>query len=239
MSIRKSKENLTLKQKRIIGITAIGLFILFCGIVGWFIGRPMIEFVSTPEKFRIWVQGHGILGDIAFVFMTVFQVIIAFVPGEPLEIGAGYAFGWVRGTVLCILGTALGSLIVFILVRKLGIRLVEVFFSYEKIKGLKFLQNRKKVGIIVFLLFFLPGTPKDLITYFIGLTDIKFSYFIFLVSIARLPSIVTSTIGGSALGTQKYNMAILVFAITLIVSICGWFGYNLLTKFKDRRDNKC
>ena len=234
----KNKESLSLKQKRIIGGLSVVLFIVFCGIVGWFIGRPMIKFVSEPEKFRIWVDEKGILGDISFIFMTIFQVLIALVPGEPLEIGAGYAFGWFKGTVLCVLGTTLGSLIVFFLVRKLGIRLVEVFFSYEKIKELKFLKDRKKVNIIIFLLYFLPGTPKDLITYFIGLTDIKFGYFLFLTSVARLPSVVTSTIGGNALGSQKYSMAIVVFTVTLIVSGLGWLIYNLILKFKNKREEK-
>lgn len=199
-------------------------------------GRPMIQFVSEPEKFRLWVNSHGIMGDITFVFMTAFQVIIAFVPGEPLEIGAGYAFGAIMGTWLCMIGTTIGSLIVLLLVRKLGIRFVEVFFTYEKIKGLKFLQNSKRLSVIIFLIFFLPGTPKDLVTYFVGLTDIKLSRFLLLVSIARLPSIITSAIGGGALGVEKYNQAIIVFSVTLIISLIGLLCYKIIIKIKDRRD---
>lgn len=236
MSIREKQDNITLKQKKIISITAIGLFIIFCSAVGWFVGRPMIQFVSEPEKFRLWVNSHGIMGDITFVFMTAFQVIIAFVPGEPLEIGAGYAFGAIMGTWLCMIGTTIGSLIVLLLVRKLGIRFVEVFFTYEKIKGLKFLQNSKRLSVIIFLIFFLPGTPKDLVTYFVGLTDIKLSRFLLLVSIARLPSIITSAIGGGALGVEKYNQAIIVFSVTLIISLIGLLCYKIIIKIKDRRD---
>ena len=199
-------------------------------------GRPMIQFVSEPEKFRLWINSHGIIGDITFVFMTAFQVIIAFVPGEPLEIGAGYAFGAIRGTWLCMIGTTIGSLIVLLLVRKLGIRFVEVFFTYEKIKGLKFLQNSKRLSVIIFLIFFLPGTPKDLVTYFVGLTDIKLSRFLLLVSIARLPSIITSAIGGGALGVEEYTQAIVVFAVTLILSLIGLLCYKIIIKIKDRRD---
>ncbi len=238
MNIRAKRENLTLKQKRIISITAIALFVIFCSAVGWFIGRPMISFVSEPEKFRLWVESHGIVGSIAFIGMIVFQVIIAFVPGEPLEIGAGYAFGAIEGTVLCVIGTAIGSIIVFMLVKKFGIRLLEVFFSYEKIKSLKFLQNTRRLNIIIFLIFFLPGTPKDLVTYFIGLTDIKPVYFLLLVSLGRLPSIITSTLGGDALGVEKYSRAIIVFSITVVISLLGLLCYNLLTKIKSRDRRK-
>ncbi|MBR6532827.1 MAG: TVP38/TMEM64 family protein [Clostridia bacterium] len=221
---------ITERKKKTLSAVAIMAFILFCAVVGWFIGRPMVQFVSEPEKFRAWVDSSGILGRIYFVLMVMFQVIIAFVPGEPLEIGAGYAFGAIEGTLLCLIGITLGSLLVFLLVRKFGIKLVEVFFTFEKIKSAKFLQNRKKVAFLVFLMFFLPGTPKDLLTYFVGLTDIKWKHFFIIATVARIPSVITSTIGGSFLGTQKYTFAIIVFALTLIISAIGWYVYNRMGK---------
>ena len=234
MSIKSKRENLTLKQKRIISIIIFALLMLFCAYVGWVIGRPMIRFVENPEKFRAWVDDKGFIGKIAFVFMTVFQVIIAFVPGEPLEIGAGYAFGIIEGTLLCMIGITLGSIITFALVRKLGMRFVEIFFSRDKIKSLKFLQNEKKLGLIIFLIFFIPGTPKDLVTYFVGLTPIKPERYLLLVSVARLPSIITSTVGGEALVGKDYVSAIIVFAVTAVLSAVGLLIYNLYTKQKAR-----
>ena len=221
---------MTERSKKIISAGVIAAFILFCAAVGWFIGRPLIQFVGEPEKFRAWVNESGIWGMIAFVGMTVFQVIIAFVPGEPLEIGAGYAFGAFWGTLLCIIGITLGSLIVFWLVRTLGVRLLEVFFTYEKIKSLKFLQNEKRLALITFFLFFLPGTPKDLLTYFVGLTKIDFKGFLFIVAVARIPSVITSTIGGSLLGSEKYILAVIAFGITLLISVIGWVIYNKISK---------
>jgi len=221
---------ITEKQKKTISFCVILAFILFCAAVGWFIGRPMIQFVSDPEQFRLWVDKSGFWGRIAFVLMTVFQVVIAFVPGEPLEIGAGYAFGAIEGTLLCVIGITLGSFIVFKLVKKFGVRLVEVFFTYEKIKSVKFLQNEKRLAVLTFFIFFLPGTPKDLLTYFLGLTKIENKRFLILASVARLPSVVTSTIGGSLLGTEKYIFAIIVFSVTLVLSLIGWLIYNYISK---------
>lgn len=120
----------------------------------------MLEFVSEPEKFRAFVDEKGFFGKIIFVFMVAFQVVIALVPGEPLEIGAGYAFGALEGTVLCVIGITLGSMAVFFLVRRFGIRLVEVFFSREKIQSLRFLKNSKKRNIIIFAVFFCQEHPK-------------------------------------------------------------------------------
>ncbi len=230
----KKIENLTKRQKNIVGIAIFVLLLSFCGVVGWFIGKPMIEFVSRPEEFRAWVDSHGIFGRIAFIGMTVFQVVIALVPGEPLEIGAGYAFGAVEGTILCLIGIGLGGMLVFYLVKNFGIRFVELFFSMEKIKSLKILQSSKKRDTLMFLIFFLPGTPKDLITYFAGLTDVKVSYFIFLTTLARIPSVVSSTVGGSALGVKSYLTAIIVFAVTLIISAVGWVIYKKIITEKKK-----
>lgn len=228
--MRIKKENLTQKQIKIISITAFLLVGVFFALVTVFIGGPMMEFFSEPEKFRLWVEDKGFFGKIAFVLMTAFQVVIAFIPGEPLEIGAGYAFGAIEGTILCVIGITLGSLAVFLLVKKFGIRLVEVFFSREKIKSLRFLRNKKSRNFLVFIVFFLPGTPKDLITYFVPLIDIKFSLFFILASIARLPSIITSTLGGGALGTSDYIRAVWVFAVTAAISGIGWLIYNFISK---------
>ncbi len=217
---------ITEKQKKTISFCVILSFILFCCAVGWFIGKPMVEFVSNPQQFRHWVDDGGIWGKLAFILMVMFQVVIAFVPGEPLEIGAGYAFGAVEGSLLCLIGITLGSLIVLGLVRKFGVKLVEVFFTFEKIKSAKFMQNKKKLALITFLMFFLPGTPKDLLTYLLGLTEIDNKRVLLIVSVARIPSIITSTIGGSFLGTKKYTVAIIVFGVTALISLIGWLIYN-------------
>ena len=237
MNIKSEERHLTLKQKRIISVIVLVLFLGFSAAVAYFIGKPMISLVSEPEKFRAWVESRGNWGRLIFIGMMMFQVLIALVPGEPLEIGAGYAFGAVEGTILCVIGVTLGSLLVFGLVRRFGMRLVEVFFDRNKIKQLKFLQNEKRLNLITFLVFFLPGTPKDLLTYFVGMTDIKLSKFIFIVSIARLPSIITSTVGGSALGFRKYELAAIVFGVTVIISLLGLFIYKRICKHREKKNN--
>lgn len=83
--------------------------------------------------------------------MVALQVIFAIIPGEPLEIGAGYAFGALEGTVLCVIGGLLGSLVVFAFVRTFGVRVVELFFPIEKINNLKFLKNAKRLEVVTSL----------------------------------------------------------------------------------------
>lgn len=211
----------------------IGIFVLFSAAVAWLIGKPLLQFVSEPEKFRQWVDSHGLLGPLAFLGMMVLQVFVAVIPGEPLEIGAGYAFGAVEGTLLCILGAAIGSTLVFLFVRRFGVRAVEVFISREKIQSLRFLQNTRRVHLFLLVAFLLPGTPKDVLCYVAGLTTLKLGPFILISSICRLPSIVTSTIGGSALGSGQWGMAAIVFAATLVISAIGLWIYKRILRLRE------
>ena len=147
------KRHFTEKEKKLIGWAAIVIFVVFTAAVCWFVGRPMGKFVSEPEKFRLWVESHGLWSQAAYVGMVFLQVLVAVIPGEPLEISGGYAFGAVQGTVLCMLGAFLGSVVVFAFVRRFGRELVEIFFPREKLEKLKFLQSSPKRDALFWLIF--------------------------------------------------------------------------------------
>ena len=229
---------MTERHKKALYAAAIAIFILFTLAVSWFVGRPLIRFVRQPEQFRAWVQGHGLLGQLAFLGMTVLQIVIAIIPGEPLELGVGYAFGFWRGTLLCEIGILLGGLLVFLFVRRFGVKAVEVFFPREKIESLRFLHNEKRLALWVFILFFIPGTPKDIMTYIVPLTPMKLSTFLLLSTVARLPSVVTSTIGGNALGTGKLTFALIVFGATALISALGILIYRRICKRSEARQKE-
>ncbi len=224
------ESKLTEKQKKIFTLVSVLLVIIFSGIIAVLVGKPLIQFVNTPEQFRAFVKSYGILSDLAFILMIVFQTVIAIIPGEPFEIAAGYAFGVIRGTVDCLIGFLLGGVLIFLFVKKFGVKVVEVFFPIEKIKGLKFLGNSKRLNTLTFLIFLIPGTPKDLLSYFIGLTDMKLSVWILITTVARIPSLITSVLGGSALGNERYKVAVVVFIVTILISGAGLLIYKFIQK---------
>lgn len=226
------------RQKKIASISALIVTVIFIGTVTVLVGKPMLQFVADPEQFRVWVDANGIWSRIIFVGMVVFQVLIALIPGEPLEIGGGYAFGAVEGTLLCLMGITIGGVLIFLLVRKFGVKLVEVFFPAEKIKSLKFLQNEKRLNLIAFMIFAIPGTPKDLLSYFVGLTPMKLSTWLIITSVARLPSIISSTWGGSALNEEKYIQAVFVFGITFLLSGIGYFSYQKYSVWRNKNQKE-
>jgi len=226
---------MTEKQRKILTAAAFAVLVLFAFAVAWFVGRPMLRFVEEPERFRAWVDAGGTWSRLAFVGMMLLQVIVAFIPGEPFEIGAGYAFGALEGTLLCLAATTIGGTLIFLFVRRWGVKAVEVFFPREKIDSLRFLKNTRRLTLLAFILFFLPGTPKDLLTYFVGLTKMPLGTWLLITSVARLPSIVTSTVGGDALGLGDITFAVIVFAATLLLSAAGALIYRAILRRREKR----
>ena len=224
---------MTDKHKKLISAAGIALFLLLSLAIFWFVGKPFLAFVSEPEKFRLWVDGHGIWGRLAFLGMMLLQVFVAIIPGEPLEIGAGYAFGAVEGTMLCILGAGVGSALVFLFVRRFGVKAVEVFISQEKIRSVRFLNDPKRLYPLITIAFLLPGTPKDVLCYCAGLTPIRFRHFLWISSICRLPSVVTSVLGGNALGSGNWQAAVWIFLATMAVSLIGLLIYKRISRFRE------
>ena len=233
---------LTQTQKKRLGVLLIVFTIVMLGALSWIVGRPLVRFASEPERFRAWVDARGVGARLAYMGMVIVQVIIALIPGEPFEIAGGYAFGALEGSLLCLAASTIGSMLVLWLVRRFGVRLVEIFFPREKLQSLRFLRASPKRDYLYLMIFMIPGTPKDFLSYFAGLTDIRYSVWLIICSLGRLPSIVTSTLGGSALSSKNYWHAAAVFAVTLVFSVLGMMLYNALCKRlnarRERRDKE-
>jgi len=231
-----------LRRRKLVSIVSIIVLIVFFIVAYFTIGKPMLATVSNPESFRKWVGGHGVLGWLAMIGMMALQVIVAIIPGEPIEVGAGYAFGTWGGMALCLAGAAIGQLIIFLFVRKFGTRLVEAFISREKMQSIKFINDSRRLELLTFVLFLIPGTPKDALAYFAGLTPINMWRFIVITTIARIPSVITSTIVGRALGDGELKTAVIVFVATVVVSALGILAYRLYStgrsKEKKEEDEK-
>ena len=201
-------------------------------LLTWKLGMPFVNLAKDPQLFRSWLDSQGIFSILSMIGIIFLQITVAFIPGEPFEIGAGFAFGFWQGTIICLIGSALASAIIMLLVRRFGKKLIYVFFTEEKLNELWFLKDQRKLNFWTFVAFFIPGSPKDVMTYALGLTNMKLSTFILISTIARIPSIITSTFSGNALGEENYLIAILSFVFTLIISAAGLYLYARITKKK-------
>jgi len=224
------------RHRKALYLLSVIIFLIFCVLVSWYIGVPMVRFAENPEAFQKWVDSYGIWSRVIFLGMVVLQVLVAMIPGEPIELAAGYAFGIVEGTILSLLGIVIGSWIIFWLVRKFGVKMVEVFFTQKSISEVGFLKNTKKTKVLAFLLMLIPGTPKDFLSYFAGLTNLNLKQWLLIVLVARTPSVLTSTITGAAAGDERYILAVIMLLVTGIVSAAGIIYYRHLCKIQNEEE---
>ena len=223
-------------QRRTVAVCITIAYILLCALIFVYVGKPFVAMLDEPGRFKEWVASHGLWAHAIFFFMTVLQVFVALIPGEPFEIAAGYAFGAVWGTVLCMAGIIVGQTIVFLLIRKFGIKFIDLFFPEAKAFTEKLAKKVKHSEKLLFILFFIPGTPKDVLCYAAGLTGIPYSQFITVTAFARLATVVSSTVGGDAFSEGRYLFGILVFAVTAIISIAGLMIYSKIKeKIEERK----
>lgn len=234
---KKKEVTPELRRQRIISICFLALFAAASVVIALTVGKEVINFVSDSQRFRAWIDEQGVWGMLGFVGIVCLQVFVAIIPGEAVEIGAGYAFGAWEGMLLCLIGTAVSSVLICLFTRRFGVKMLEAFVPREKIDSLSFMRSEKRLNLLVFMLFFIPGTPKDILTYFIGLTPMKISTFLLLSSIARVPSVITSTVCGHALGTNRFGVAVAVFAVSAAVSLAGLYVYNRIIQKKEKKKN--
>ncbi|MBQ9085698.1 MAG: TVP38/TMEM64 family protein [Clostridia bacterium] len=196
----------------------------------------VLGFLFLKAKFqetnvlRDWIFAHPYLGSVLMILISALQVVVALIPGEVVEIAAGYAFGTWWGALLCLFGIVLGSICSILLARRFGRRLVESLYPKEKLDALPILHEPKKRNPLVAILFLIPGTPKDLLTYVIGLTEMSIPLYILLTTACRFPSVLISTMSGAALGDDRLLKAVYLLIATGVVSILGYGVYSLISK---------
>lgn len=213
-------------RKKKIGILIVSIFVLLLILAGYYICVPMLKMADDPEMFRIYMRERGFAGVLIFIGVTILQVIAAVIPGGPFEIAAGYSFGVLWGTVICDIGMTVGSMIVFLLVRKFGMDFIELFFSKEKVESSGLLKTTDGLTRVIFMLYVIPGTPKDVLSYAVGLTDMKLTTWLFITSVGRLPAILLSVIGGSSLGDRRYGIFIISMIVILAAGAAGGLLYG-------------
>ncbi len=219
--------------QRVLAISLIALMIIGPTIIFAIWGKPLVRFLADSDKVRAMVANHPIRSRFYFFVALMIQVVLAIIPGEPFELAAGYAFGSFEGTLLSMASIYAASILIFLVVKRYGRPVIELFFEPEKIDAVKLFQKPKQLNLLMFLLMFIPGTPKDILTYLAGLTPMKLGTWM-LILLARFFSVVTSTLSGGLLGSKKYGFAAIVFGIGAVAALIGVIFY----KYSNRKAEK-
>jgi len=221
---------------KIIIIAAIFLAMLaICAILYYYISKYGLDYLI--DSLKSFTNSLGMWGILFMFLIQTVQVVLAFIPGEPIELCAGALYGTVGGVLLCLAGIAVGTFIIFLLVKTLGKDLVLRVIGSDKYASLKFLHDPAKRDLFIFILMFIPGTPKDVLTYFSPLAGISMWRFVLIAAVARIPSVISSTYVGATLAEGNYLHSAIVFLIVGAVSIAGILIYNKIIEAKNKEKN--
>lgn len=196
------------KRRKIIQIT--GLIVLLVAAVSLTIWLfPYVHKYMIDQTYQTHVQemikGFGFGGAAVLALLNAIQIILAVIPGEPIELMAGAMYGPWGGLAVCLIGSTLGTLIVYVLIYVVGSDFAKSIIDLDKYKKHPILNNPKRTEAIMASILLFPGLPKDFIAFIAPFTKVKLWRFLLINAIFRIPSIVSSTfVGNSFVGGNKY-----------------------------------
>lgn len=210
-----------LKIKLLLKTLLIALF-LVAGVFATVKYGPYItRLASKPRWLKHILASYGFRGVFVFILLQVLQVVAAAIPGEVIQLAGGYIYGIWLGTLYSLAGILLGSVIVFYISRLLGYSIVKAFVSQKNLEKLNFIMNSSKSEIAMFILFLIPGMPKDILTYIAGLTPVKPVRFFVIITAGRLPALFASSCIGYSAGKGDYAMTVALSVAAVVLFAAG------------------
>lgn len=218
--MKPQTKQILLKIAKTAAITVIAALAIYAVIrlLPWFLS---LRHEGPREEFREYVEALGIGGILLMLGIQILQILVAVLPGEPVEVLFGMMYGTFGGFLFCMVGILIGTVVIFYTVRILGKSLVERLFQKQEISRYKFLNDSHRLGAVLFILFFIPGTPKDILSYLAPLTRIKPAPFFAISLFARIPSVISSTFAGASLSDGDLAKTIVIFVVTGAIGMCG------------------
>jgi uncharacterized membrane protein YdjX (TVP38/TMEM64 family) len=185
-----------------------------CYYTGLFTDREWINSV---------LKSAGAWAPILFIVIQSLQVMFAPIPGEATGFLGGYLFGVPLGFLYSTIGLTLGSLGAFLVARWLEEHVVARWIPKEVMEKYDFLMERQG-ALISFILFLLPGFPKDYLCFVLGLSRMPIKLFLLIVFVGRIPGTLLLTLQGAKVYQGDYRSTGIILALCLVlVVVLGYY----------------
>jgi uncharacterized membrane protein YdjX (TVP38/TMEM64 family) len=207
----------------IVKITLLIALIALC--ISLFIHFDLYHFFKDRDQVIAFINSFGPLSVVIFIGLQILQVLVAPIPGEISGFIGGYLFGVTLGTIYSIIGLSIGSMLAFFLARWLGQPFVEKITSPAIIQKYDYFIEHKGIPVI-FVLFFIPGFPKDILSYIIGLSRLKASTFLILCATGRLTGTILLSMSGNFARNNNNGAMAMVITIGVVITILGSWQHD-------------
>ena len=210
-----------IKQSDLIKLVGLVVFIVLITAIVVAIW-PTLSIVFEPggvETLIELITSQGPLGVLILLGMQLLQIIVAFIPGEVVQIAAGMMYGPLWGSVVILVGCVLSSMVVYELVHKLGAPFVRSMVGEKQLLKFRQFELSGKFGVTVFILFLIPGFPKDVLIYIVPLSDMNLRTFLLLSTIGRTPGVIISTYAAAGLADGDIVTSVIIFVVAALIAI--------------------
>lgn len=211
------------KVKKILVILTALIVVFILGIMIKY-GINHKSIFTNIDQFKALVISYGNFSFLAFLFIQIIQIVFFFIPGEVVQVAGGYIFGPYISFLLCIVGAVMGSALAFLITRKFGKPFLKRICGKENLWLVKKLdcskENNKKLRDpkkLIFILYLIPGVPKDLLAYICGVADISLKDFLILSTVGRAPALFLSCIFGNEMSRQNWTEIIVLSVVVFLV----------------------
>ena len=218
---------------KFVGLLAFFALMLVLCVLLW----PSISEITEPggvNRVIDRVQNAGAPGVFILLAIQFLQVVVAFIPGEVVQVAAGMIYGPWMGAIVVLLGCVVSSAFVFILVKKLGAPFVQKMVPVKYMDKFQNFERSGKLNIAVFILFFIPGLPKDVFTYLVPLTHMRMRAFLLLSNVGRIPGVVMSTYAAGSIVEGDYLVAVVIFIISAVIAGVGLLNQKRIMAFFEK-----
>lgn len=217
----------------------------FLGLLAFFALCIIIVFAMAPMFKGIFAPGGvdtvierirdaDAFGVLILLALQFIQVVVAFIPGEVTQMAAGMLYGPLWGSILILIGCAISSAFVYMIVHKLGAPFVKDMVPAKFLAKFEEFERTGRLSIIVFILFLIPGLPKDTFTYLVPLTDMKVRPFVLITTIARAPGVILSAYAASGLIDGNIWTSVIIFGVLIALALVALIFSNRIMDFLSR-----
>ena len=204
--------------------------------------KELAENEASRNEFIEKIRGYGHYSFFIVVGLQIFQTVFAIIPSGPIVMVSGVLFHPALAIFTCVLGQTLGAIIVYYLVKLLGVRFLSLFVDPDKVKNSKLLGNENKSMVLMFGYLLIPALPKDIVAFIAPFTSIKVPHFIIINLIARLPMTIVTVLMGTSIISGAYHVTLILGCISLALAIlCFVFNNKIVAKLDElalRKENK-
>lgn len=233
MNDKKKGEATIRKLFSFLQLLLLGLIVIGIPLYVLFEHPEWIDQVNSLEKAEIYLASYQNQSYLFYLGIQIIQIVISVIPGQFMNMAAGWVFAFPIALILSIVGAAIGTFLTYGMAKLLGRKAMKILISPDNYNNFLKRLNSKRAYVTVFILYLVPGLPKDILGYIAGISNVKFLPFLFISLIGRLPALAVSIMVGSMLHKESYIGVVVISLMMVAISILGLINRKKVLHFID------